>query len=258
MNRNNIVELNVGGKIMLTSRTTLANIEFFEAYFKRWEHSSATTTTTDDEPKFLFDDRNIVPANYYPPLQIFLDVDPHLFIHILNKLRHPKYVLPDDENIGILCDYLGIEIDKPEISVAEPSSPPRNTIKTISVRDNYLTQYSTNLHIKRGEHLNSLILIDNINVVTHIAVLCKDIYVYRISQMDMELFFDGPFENIKKIKTYKLKDHYIDILNDMSHQLINDRNCYGITMMIQTASFGSCNRNDEPIIKFVFENTVEL
>jgi hypothetical protein len=147
------------------------------------------------------------------PLQIFLDIDPDIFVHILNKLRHSKYVLPNDENIDILCDYLGIEMVK-NVVIPEPLS-----IKRAVVEEHYLTTWSTSLDISCKNRIIEVILTDNIDTITRIDILFNpqtpkvSEYIYRIFHSTMEVFFDGPFENKKRLKTYKLKEYYINNLN---------------------------------------------
>ena len=73
MSNDNIIKLDVGGQLMSTYKSTLLKLNFFQSYLDRWN-------------------------DHNQPL--FLDVDPDLFKHILNKLRDPLYELPQQRFSG--------------------------------------------------------------------------------------------------------------------------------------------------------------
>ena len=79
-----IIILNVGGTRMQTYKSTLEKLEYFSSKLNRWNDKSES--------------------------ELFIDYDPTLFIHLLNKLRDDKYELPNDENIVSMCNYFGYPI----------------------------------------------------------------------------------------------------------------------------------------------------
>lgn len=82
------IKLNVGGKIYETRKSTLIQSKYF---------------------KTLLDDKF---GNKSEDGTYFLDEDPELFIHILNKLRHPEYEYPEiqSNNLVKLADFYEIPI----------------------------------------------------------------------------------------------------------------------------------------------------
>jgi hypothetical protein len=78
------VTLNVGGKNMVTYKSTLDRLEYFKNIFDRWNQ-------TDN---------------------LFVDYDPDLFIHLLNKLRDDNYIMPDNDNIKSMCEFFGLSLSK--------------------------------------------------------------------------------------------------------------------------------------------------
>lgn len=83
---NGKVTLNVGGTRVETLQSTLMKTQYFADFFARWNNKD----------------------------EIFLDMDFDLFKHILNKLRDPRYILPENPNIHSMMDYLGFTIhDQP-------------------------------------------------------------------------------------------------------------------------------------------------
>ena len=80
-----VITLNVGGKIMSTYKSTLEQLDYFQSKLDRWNADNTDI--------------------------IFIDYDPELFIHLLNKLRDDGYTFPNDENIIAMCDYFGYKIE---------------------------------------------------------------------------------------------------------------------------------------------------
>jgi len=82
-----LVKLNVAGTIFITKKSTLTQSHFFK-------------TLLDDE-KF---------ADKKEDGSYFIDEDPVLFRHLLNKLRHPNYQFPeaDSTNLKQLIDFYEI------------------------------------------------------------------------------------------------------------------------------------------------------
>lgn len=72
------IKLNVGGKFVETKKTTLTQSRYF-------------LSLLDDK----FGDKR-EDGTY------FIDEDPDLFIHILNKLRHPKYEFPEKQLTNLI------------------------------------------------------------------------------------------------------------------------------------------------------------
>jgi hypothetical protein len=79
----NSVTINVGGKNMVTYKSTLEQLEYFRNILERWNK-------TDN---------------------IFVDYDPDLFIHLLNKLRDNNYTMPNNDNIKSMCEFFGLSLN---------------------------------------------------------------------------------------------------------------------------------------------------
>jgi hypothetical protein len=90
-----LIDLNVGGVLMKTYKSTLMKSTYFRSYFERW---------TDDK---------------IDKKETFVDFDPNIFAHVLNILRNPNYIVPNEHivNVNIMLEYYGItkieEITKP-------------------------------------------------------------------------------------------------------------------------------------------------
>src|SRR5579864_4776498 len=99
----NIITLNVGGTRIQTYKSTIEVLPYFESYMARWKIDNTNHELLVKDPK-----KNV------GPIEIFVDYDPNLFIHLLNKLRDSKYEMPQNENIIIMCNYFGYELEVPE------------------------------------------------------------------------------------------------------------------------------------------------
>src|SRR4029079_10281960 len=42
---------------------------------------------------------------------IFVDYDPDLFVHLLNKLRDHNYTMPNNDNIKSMCEFFGLSLN---------------------------------------------------------------------------------------------------------------------------------------------------
>lgn len=80
-----VITLNVGGKLMCTYKSTLERLDYFQSKLDRWNSENNDI--------------------------IFVDYDPELFIHLLNKLRDDSYTIPNDENIITMFNYFGYKIE---------------------------------------------------------------------------------------------------------------------------------------------------
>src|SRR5271170_3058567 len=91
--KNPIIKLNIGGTVIQTYRSTIQLLEFFKVYLDRWLIDKSSSKHPESG-------------------QIFIDYDPALFIHLLNKLRDVKYRLPKTVEIKNMCEYFGYELDE--------------------------------------------------------------------------------------------------------------------------------------------------
>ena len=176
MSTGNHIQVNVGGQIMSTYRTTLLKSEFFKSYIDRWNSGE----------------------------QLFLDVDPNLFIHVLNKLRNSSYVLPDDNNVLNMCQYFGLAInDHHNIidSYIIPYQCYRNGSLTYKINTNDCT-------------LTDLILIDN-GHLSFVEISVGPIKMYTINQDDICAYFDLMQTSNRKIDTYILRQKYLEPLQNL-------------------------------------------
>jgi hypothetical protein len=84
----NTITINVSGKNIVTYRSTLEQLEYFQNIFKRWNKTD----------------------------EIFIDYDPDLFIHLLNKLRDNNYTMPNNDNIESMRNYFGLSLSMEKVS----------------------------------------------------------------------------------------------------------------------------------------------
>lgn len=79
-----IIKLNIGGKIIQTKKSTLCQSKFFNTLLNDYDISD----------------------------EVFIDDDPDLFIHLLNKLRNAKYKFPNDltKNLTTMANFYQIPI----------------------------------------------------------------------------------------------------------------------------------------------------
>jgi hypothetical protein len=100
----NIITLNVGGTKIQTYKSTIEVLPYFESYMARWKIDNTNHELLAKDPK-----KNV------GSIEIFVDYDPRLFIHLLNKLRDSKYAMPLNENIITMCNYFGYELETPKL-----------------------------------------------------------------------------------------------------------------------------------------------
>lgn len=120
----NIIELDVGGTHMKTLKSTLLKVEYFKKIYDRWNGKD----------------------------QLFIDADPNLFIHILNKLRDDKYILPDDPNLQQMLDYYQcfkkVEV-KSSVALKTNDETSKYIIGSLTVPDGpYFNLIKSTLHYK--------------------------------------------------------------------------------------------------------------
>jgi hypothetical protein len=99
---NDIIKLNVGGTRMETLKSTLIQLPFFESMLSRW-----LSSRSDDSE------------------ELFVDYNPVLFMHLLDKLRNHQYEFPLISGIESMCEYFGYVNN--DIYRIEPS---KNIVKT--------------------------------------------------------------------------------------------------------------------------------
>lgn len=185
----NIITLDVGGTIMRTYKSVLDKLPFFESYLARWTNKSA-------DP-------------------IFVDYDPELFIHLLNKLRDPNYVTPNDANIAKTYDYFGYE---------EPPKPSEFIFKTLNrieqntsyaayMRTNKNTQRTEYEYVIRGTTSNISIFAISTKYINDIEITITSVNytVYDINHENFPIFF----KRQSNTDTWTLKKDYINMLKKM-------------------------------------------
>ena len=178
---NQIISLNVGGKPFFSRRSTLEKSEFFNSLI----NDKIMNNKHNDD--------------------IFVDLDPNLFIHILNKLRYPSYDFPEklSINLWILWDMCG-----------DGSTKPLYTYRKTSY--NIISDVDVCIH-------NAKCMIESLDIIS-ISKLSS----IHIKLKTKSILFDtnNPFILFDEIKTeekynYKLKAKYMHVLNDYENININ-------------------------------------
>ena len=167
--------LDVGGHCMKTHKSTLEKLDFFKSYLARWNGSEK---------------------------ELFIDYDPTLFIHLLNKLRDDNYVMPDNENITQMLDYFGY-VAVESVVINEPI----NNIYEIHSNSGYKISY---------ELSNEKIILFGLLSINEI---CKIIIKTNDNRLDITIFNkDIPFFFKKSNDVYTLKKNYLKLINNFNMQ----------------------------------------
>lgn len=177
----NLIILDVGGKIMKTYKSTLDKVDFFKNYMARW-------TGTPDT--------------------IFLDLDPDIFIHILNKLRDIKYDLPDNQSVVKMCNYFGIKLENYD-------NGPSEIVELMDDHDNYKCYKFNSSECE----IIYIILIKH-NSFRSMEFMYKDKIIFRVTDESLPLYFK--FENTGLMEyVYKLRKQYLQLLQNIGPLTIN-------------------------------------
>lgn len=193
----NIVTLNVGGTKMQTYKSILETLPYFESYMDRW---------SENHP------------------EIFVDYDPNLFIHLLNKLRDANYIMPVNENVSIMCDYFGYVL--PDIT---PAKLVHTTITEVLAQNNLFhhdydgektASYDINTE-KKPLHAFALKL-RNIYSVSHIRISNRADYIYDIRTEKFPIYF----QQQNGTDCWYLKKDFMDSLQNINSLHIEVRGKY--------------------------------
>jgi len=101
-----MIIINCAGTVFKTTRSILSKIKFFESHIDNWKKN--------------------------PQKHIHIDQDPEIFKHILNFLRFPNYIIPNNfiENVINLAEYYGLKI------ISDREQNKRLYIDTVTYRFN--------------------------------------------------------------------------------------------------------------------------
>jgi hypothetical protein len=124
-----ILKLNVGGHQTQIYKSTLAQLDYFKIKLERWSNLNDRSNLNDNDK-----DNN----NKDSGEELFVDYDYKLFKHLLNKLRNPSYVMPNNKNIRTMCDYFGCTIQKqvrPIKQIYSIKYSGTRCIKTLKIKD---------------------------------------------------------------------------------------------------------------------------
>lgn len=164
----NIITLDVGGTIMRTYKSVLDKLPFFESYMARWSGKGGNP--------------------------VFIDYDPELFIHLLNKLRDPNYVTPHDANIAKMYDYFGYD-EPPKIEV---NTHRLNKINELVCHPRYSTYgdgpIRETTHRYKTEETQGKLYVLSVTI-KYIQSISIKIYhkmetIYMIDIKDFQIFFE--------------------------------------------------------------------
>ncbi len=185
-----IVLLNVGGTIFQTRKTTLLQSEYF---------------------KILLDDEKFGDGCKNNDGSYFIDEDPELFKHLLNKLRHPDYEFPNLLNPGLnkLASFYMIP------SVKNLSDQPKKIVMgkksfTIINSDDFKSYVPYSVGIDKG-HTVTFDGITIIDCITFTQNIWSNIYCYDENNMVFHL--DISQRHIIGFEAYKSDTKLIDILS---------------------------------------------
>jgi len=191
----NTITINVGGKNMMTHKSTLEQLNYFKNILERWNKSD----------------------------NIFIDYDPDLFIHLLNKLRDNNYVMPNNDNINSMCEYFGLslnEISPKIIKVKIMDTHPKEEFNPKAILDifvyhpyrwifcAYKTDSSKILEVYWDEDFQVYFKIVNWG---NIGMTLKIKYLKLLRQQNTNIYF--------KIKNVPMPPHSIQT-NDLSYIIV--------------------------------------
>ena len=189
MQDKNVITLDVGGKIMKTYKSTLDQVDFFKNYMTRWTNTN-----------------NV----------IFLDLDPDIFIHILNKLRDINYDLPNNQSVEKMCNYFGMKIENYDNISNE----------IVELMDDYNNNKRYKFNSSECEIIY-IILIKH-NSFRSLEFMYKDKIIFKVSDESLALYFK--FENTGQMEyVYKLRKQYLQLLQNIGSITINvsENHSYG-------------------------------
>lgn len=195
-----LVKLNVGGTIFITKKSTLTQSHFFK-------------TLLDDE-KF---------ADKREDGSYFIDEDPVLFRHLLNRLRHPDYQFPeaDLDNLNKLVDFY-------EIPSVETNKKLNKmimhglTFKTKEKEHNHLINFhdiakikticfkTDNRHYLRLYHDNDLICDINLYVDDLLVAKGEEYFLKTEMIILINKYTFNKMEIIKDVKSHEQCEGYVD------------------------------------------------
>lgn len=173
--------INVGGQQMQTYKSTLEKLEYFKSMFARWDNTSSN--------------------------EVFIDYDPALFIHLLNKLRNDAYELPNSQNVVSMCNFFGYPIEVVEEAIEKQIEKPVNGF----IRYLYTSDYSSDsYYIRDGEQLTmfAIKIITEENTeeyfyrtrsIRSIVFNCKQ-YRWEILISNIAIYFKNIGNNIWKLR----------------------------------------------------------
>jgi len=202
------ITLNVSGVLMYTKLTTLKQSSYFR--------------TLLDKNKFGDKD---------PDGSYFIDEDPELFKHILNKLRHPEYVFPKEheENLAIMANFYQIPsvVHKPE-----PEAKPENNSPDVIAYKEFSRPWISIEHDRPIQILSFSMDTDNavIKFYTqkydqYFEVLCLHTNVSGILNIEKTGY---KLSNHALEKTgYKLSNHALEVINKYRFYKVTINNKYG-------------------------------
>lgn len=181
----NIVTLDVGGTRMKTLRSTLEKLTFFNSYLNRWD-----------------DGKN----------DLFVDYDPNLFIHLLNKLRDYNYVLPENENIERMFDYFGvymsnIPINKlSDISYPEKPKIPLDLV-IIPSKSRDSDRSATDLFSTIGKTIVGVYIFVQPHDLRCVRFSYRETVLFQVTLGDFQVYF-------KNSGIYELRKKFFNILEN--------------------------------------------
>ncbi|QKF94491.1 BTB/POZ domain-containing protein [Fadolivirus algeromassiliense] len=191
----NVINLNVGGHTFYTFKSTLEKIPYFNAHFETWSKDNS---------------------------EIFLDTDPDIFKHILNKLRDANYQFPTDPiiltNIINMYTYLGLVQDDNDADNDSSDDKKQIIIRTLNPNYVYMNSGFFNTIVKHSYTINTLI-----NKIIHIELICKKLHYFNVTFNNrvilsiknndiLDIYFGYDHTKNKK-RYYKLRSKYLEYIN---------------------------------------------
>jgi hypothetical protein len=162
-----------------TVKTTLMKAEWFKTYFEHWDNKS----------------------------EIFLDTDPKLFNHFLNKLSDENYILPNDPNVINVFKYYNCFLDEVKKKTKQGSN-----------MNFHIISFQTKKIIVRFDKINSFDIILTIPM-NLIGVESKIIEISLTENKDnkfltccytqLPLFFDIMYNRDENCACYRLREKYL-------------------------------------------------
>ena len=178
--------INVGGKLMKTYISTLKQLPYFQSYIERWSNNE----------------------------ELFIDYDPKLFLHLLNKLRDKNYEMPNNNNINNMCQYFGYDQNITKINIVEDKIPSGILTKSIYGRDK--------TEILKNEKIISI----NLNLQTKNNLCIQN---SKNIILDVKINLGLYFKYDKYNKTCCMRKKYVKIINNIKADkyIYTKENSYG-------------------------------